>query len=286
MKKILFAAAIAALAISCGKKAPEIAPAKQEAHAGTVEITGTPIQTQLKSGVHVNITQIEFMRDGVYIGQGYEDVKAETPIHYFSGTFTVNGEEFILSGDFSCKIKVNGKDITFTLPGSEVTSSGTFTETPPPTTDIEKALFVNWKISQLEVAIDRPSISHKFTGAQASNMGTIAEFVNANQKQVELDVETFQKYVISTISLSSKSVVINFTDPQIEPITGKWLGSGISITNQTFKYKLNAEMDGKLFEAEASGSFTFSSDFNTVTITLNVESNEMNGKIIITATKA
>lgn len=290
MKKILFVAAIAAAAISCGnnKTAPEVPAAKQEAHAGVVEITGTPVETRLQSGSSICIQKIEFMRDGQYVGQGYENLKGDVPTHYFSGTYTVNGEEFHLTGDFSCKIKVNGQEITFTLPSSSdpIVSSGSFTETPPPTTDAEKALFVNWKLTKLEVLIEKPSVKHKFSGEDASKLGVIADFINKNQSEVELDLETFNKYVISTISLSPKSVVVNFTNPAIEPIVGTWLGSGIDITKQTFKYKLDAEMDGKLFNAEATGSFAFDSSFTTVTITLNVESNEMNGKIVITAAKA
>lgn len=289
MKKILLAAAAALAVISCGNKGGvEIAPARQESNAGVIKVTGKPVEASLKSGVKIQIQKIEFMREGEYVGQGVEVAKATGDTHYFSGTFTKVGDDFQLGGDFSGKINVNGNKITFSLTGEEpTTTDGGFTQTPPPTDPTEQALFVNWKISMLEVIIDKPSVKHKFTGADASNLGAIAKYINDNQSEVKLDLDLFNQYVISTISLSQapeKTIKVSFADPKVEPIVGTW--SGLNLTQQSFTYKLDAQLDGQLFTAEASGSFAFSNDYKTVTITLNVKSDDMNGKISITANKA
>lgn len=291
MKKILIAAVAALAAISCGngsKNNAEVPAAKQEANAGVVNITGTPVETNLKSGVQIQIQKIEFMREGEYVGTGIEVLKGTAPTHYFSGTYTKSGDVFHLSGDFNGTVTVNGNQITFDpSDGDPTTTEGGFTQTPAPTNPLEQALFVNWKISVLEAVIERPSVKHKFTGKDASDLGAIAAFINANQSQVVLDMDVYSKYVISTISLSpapEKTVKVSFADPQIEPIVGTW--SGLDLTKQSFSYKLDADVDGTLFTAEANGSFAFSADFNTVTITLNVTSEEMSGKIVITAVRA
>lgn len=288
MKKILYSVAAALAVVACGgKNNVEVPAAKQEAHACVVEVTGTPVETRLPSGYTIAIQKIEFMRDGYYLGQGIEILKSDASVHYFSGTYTVSGEEYHLSGDFSGNVKIEDTNLTFKPAGEDpVVTSGTHTVTTPPTNPVEQALFVNWKIKSLEAVIDRPAVKHKFIGSDASDLGAIASYINEKQSQVQLDLETFSKYIISTICLSPNSVMVNFTDQTIEPIIGNWQGSGIDITTQTFKYKLNAELDGKLFQTEASGSFAFNSDFTTVTITLEVESEDLSGKIIITADKA
>lgn len=291
MKKILIAAVAVLAAISCGngsKTTAEVPAAKQEANAGVVKITGSPIQTQLKSGTEIQIQKIEFMREGEYVGQGVEVAKAGGNTHYFSGTYTKSGLVFHLTGDFNGTVTVDDNKITFKPEGGESSSTeGNFTQTPPPANPLEQALFVNWKITVLEAIIERPSVKHKFSGNDANNLGTIAKFINDNQNQVVLDLNVFNKYVIKTISLSpapEKTVKISFANPEVEPIVGTW--SGLDLTKQQFSYKLDAQLDDEqLFTAETNGSFEFSSDYKTVVITLNVSSEQMKGQIVITAVR-
>ena len=292
MKKYLILSCIALAALwSCGNKnstepAGEPAAASQEAHAGVLEITSHDLVVNLEYGDAI-VSKIEFMRDGQYVGIAEHVAKAVLNPQYFAGTFTFSEGMYHLSGSIKGTLKVdNNAQITYTPSvGQTITSGGSFTPSTPPTNPVEKALFVSWKPTALQLAIDTPDVEHIFVGQEACQLGKIAKFINDNQDAVDLDVEEYSKYVIKSISLSpapEKTVAVSFENTQLDPVYGKW--TNINFQTLSFSYEIESDLvSDDLFQTEADGSFSFSSDYSTITVTVKVDSEELNGKIILTA---
>ena len=294
MKKYLILSCIALATLwSCGNKnstepAGEPAAASQEAHAGVLEITSHDLVVNLEYGDAI-VSKIEFMRDGQYVGIAEHVAKAVLNPQYFAGTFTFSEGMYHLSGSIKGTLKVdNNAQITYTPSvGQTITSGGSFTPSTPPTNPVEKALFVSWKPTALQLAIDTPDVEHIFVGQEACQLGKIAKFINDNQDAVDLDVEEYSKYVIKSISLSpapEKTVAVSFENTQLDPVYGKW--TNINFQTLSFSYEIESDLvSDELFQATAGGSFNFDSSFNTLTVSIKVKSDELDGVVVITAVR-
>lgn len=306
--KVLSLFAIASLAVvSCGpqnKENPHGTPTKDpapvvnEANAGIITLdseAGKDVVLSLKDKnnelLEFNLLDVEFFRAGTFLGKGLivslppkSDIalrKSSGSKIYFSGTFSKTGSVYKLSGDVAAEIKVDGNNISVTFGGKTVTVSGGFQQATPPANNFLKGLCVSWKITQLEAAITSPDVQHKFNNNDACNLKTIAHYINS--KGGKLDENAFEDYVIASINVNAdpKTIVVNFEKKGVEPVVGQW--SNLNITDGKFKYHLETQLSGKLFKGDADGVISFNDDYSVVTISLDVTSNELNGKVILTA---
>ena len=292
MKKYLILSCIALATLwSCGNKngtepAGEPAAASQEAHAGVLEITSHDLVVNLEYGDAI-VSKIEFMRDGQYVGIAEHVAKAVLNPQYFAGTFTFSEGMYHLSGSIKGTLKVdNNAQITYTPPvGATITSGGSFTPSIPPTNSIEKALFVSWKPIKIQVEIEKPRMRTKFENEKARQLGEIAKFINDNQDLFELDEEEYSKYVIKSISLSpapEKTVAVSFENTQLDPVYGKW--TNINFDTLSFSYEIESDLvSDELFQTTAGGSFNFDGFYKTLTVSIRVKSDELDGMVIVTA---
>lgn len=305
MKKVLTFLAIASLvAVSCGGNknnpenevpAGEPAPAIQEANAGTLQFDpngndALVIDFEKNNLKGLKITELDFFRGGSYLGKGYPSepgAKAEIPYVYFSGTFTMENGMYKLFGDAKFTLKIEGNKITATVGGKTVTVNGSFTGSKAPTTTLEKALCVSWKLSSLEAVIASPSFKHKWTGAEACDLKGVAQYINEHST-TKLNEAAFEGYKIESINVNAdpKTIAVVFVkdgvEPDPDPIVGNW--SNLNIQNGTFKYHLETQLQGKLFKGDAEGKIEFKSNYTQAIVTLDVTSttNNLSGQVILT----
>lgn len=296
--KVLSIFAIASLAVvSCGpqnKNNPtstkDPAPAAQEANAGKMVfdpngndalILSRPDKSDPNLKEDINVVELEFFRAGAFLGKALPIVKAVADPIYFSGTFSKVGNVYKLLGDIKVDLEVkgNGKVEATKEGGEKVTVTGSYTPSSAPTNNFEKGLCVSWTISQIEAAIDSPKVEHKWSGTDACDLKGIAAYINQHGGKLNLDA--FEGYVIESIDVnaSPKTIVVNFKGAN--PVVGEW--SNLNISNGSFKYHLETQLSGKLFKGDADGTIQFNDDYSMVTISLDVTSNELNGKVILTA---
>lgn len=289
--------AIASLAIvACGPKNKENitpvdpAPAAQENNAGLMvfDPSGNEALTLSRTNEQgqkedVDVEELQLFRGGAFLGKGkVRPTKGELPTVYFSGTYIKVGNTYKLTGDVTVEIEVKSNNtISVTVGGSTVTVTGSYKPSTAPTSGIEKALCVSWKLTQVEAAIASPKVEHKWTGAAACDLKGIATYIN--QHGGNLKVDAFEDYVIKSIDVNAdpKTIVVSFEKEGVQPVVGQW--SNLNINSGTFKYHLETEISGKLFKGDADGVITFNADYTEVNIALDVTSNELNGKVILTA---
>lgn len=288
-------AVAALLSVSCTNKkdvpSGEPAPAAQEDNAGLLTIDNQDNVPVIISGQEddVDLESIEFMRGGAYSGKGRVPAsKALAPGDpvYFGGTFTFKDGVYTLKGALAGTIKVDGNKLSINLGGKTYDNiQGSFTKTPAPSNNIEKALCVSWKITSLEASLEKPAAKHKWTGAEACNLKAIAEYIN--EKGGDLDADALKDYVIKSISISPApkyTILVDFEKSGIAPVVGTW--NAATISNGTFTYSMVTGMSGEFFQTNASGKFSFSADYKTVTLTVNIAStyDDLKGTVILTCT--
>lgn len=283
MKKIFSFAAICALLVACnGNKGDEpVVDFPQGNNAGKASFA-------LESQPFVNgnkISSIDHYGNGSYKGVGYASAPLQTKgvaEKTFIGRFTVTGDVYSYTGDLKggSMVKQPGGVVSFTgTDGNK--SNGNFSGFTIPS-DPSSAILcgAHWKLSSIKATLKGKNVSLNFndkSGINPNDVEKVAEEINA--KGGEIPMDKVSGYYIKAISLnvSPDVVIVEFTNkPSIE---GTW-----KPVNKTFTYSLNADLDGKLFDADAAGTFDFEDNNNTLVLTMNAKaSSSLEGTITIKA---
>lgn len=294
MKKFFSFAAICALLISCGNKdnAEVVVDNPQADDAGLVVLTSNKPNVNVGESV-VQINSINHFSNGSYVAEGWiggalmtKGAIEKTIVGRFiasEGVYTYK------SGDLAGCVLTRLPDNVFEFKnnnGGKTSGGGTFTPSAPVTDPVEVALTgAHWKLSSIDAKVKDKNILVNFNdkdGINPNDVEKVAEYIN--KKGAKIPMEKVQGYYIKSISLNpapANSIIVEF-EGNVKAIEGTWTPN---IKGKTFEYKLNANLDGQLFDAEASGKFDFENNYKTLVLTMNAKSDSGIADIIIKAKK-
>lgn len=280
MKKVFFAVALALpVLFACGNKTvkddPIVSP-KLADYAVDLKLEKAVAIPLPLSGTKepVQVTDINFFRGGRYMFTGTKvESKANDSILYFSGTYTTaDGKTYTCSGDFSGNVDLSGA--TLTINGETVNVN----VTKPSVTagSMEDFIFRSWKVSVIELALDSPNIKQRITCSGNSNVSEAVKVANQASPGL-LDADKLAGYDVKEISLNPGKIMVSFTG---QPT---YAGS-LNASATSFSYNFTETFTGNFINGNASG--TLQKDGNNLVATLNVKTDKLTGKMIITLAQA
>ncbi len=211
----------------------------------------------LKDG---DIKYIEFTESGRYIMEKVV-TKAEESV-FFTGTFTVNGTTYTLSGDFKGTVEVSGTGANVSVTVSEdgqaaVTVSA---EAEEPTSD--DTVFRTWSIDNLRIKVsggDLDAAGVSYTTKKGADLDEIAQYLKDNG--VNFDAEEYKGYNIKTITVSGcGGFIVEFTGAEA------YVGSS-NVSSASFSYDFTVGTGGSnLINAKGDGSISYVKDICVLTL--------------------
>lgn len=211
----------------------------------------------LKDG---DIKSIEFTESGRYIMEKVV-TKAEESV-FFTGTFTVNGTTYTLSGDFKGTVEVSGTGSNVTVTVSEdgqaaVTVSA---EAEEPTSD--DTVFRTWTIDNLRIKVtggDLKDAGVSYTTSNGADLDEIAQYLKDNG--VNFNAEEYKGYNIKTITVSGcGGFIVEFTGAEA------YVGSS-NVSSTSFSYDFTVGTGGSnLINAKGNGSIGYVKDICVLTL--------------------
>ena len=211
----------------------------------------------LKDG---DIKSIEFTESGRYIMEKVV-TKAEESV-FFTGTFTVNGTTYTLSGDFKGTVEVSGTGTNVTVTVSEdgqaaVTVSA---EAEEPTSD--DTVFRTWTIDNLRIKVtggDLDAAGVSYTTKKGADLAEIAQYLKDNG--VNFNAEEYKGYNIKTITVSGcGGFIVEFTGAEA------YVGSS-NVSSASFSYDFTVGTGGSnLINAKGNGSIGYVKDICVLTL--------------------
>ena len=300
MKKILSFAAFCALLVSCGGNNAEttIQNFPEQKVAGKTEFVENqepelPLQDY---ETNIIVTSIEHMGNGTYLAEGYETAKALHRI-VVTGRFSseIDGStttiKYLTGPLAGITLVKENSSYHFTYSGGDVTAPGTFTPTPTPTDPVLAALCgARWKFSYIEAKVPSHNVSLSFNADSPNSINPndvekIAQYINEKAESEVIPMKSVSGYYVKSISLSPAepdyTICVEFENGK-EPVKGSWTPT---IKEKTFEYHLDQELDGKLFEADANGTFDFENNYNTLVLKMTAKAEAEVADIIIKAKK-
>lgn len=258
MKKSLFLLALSALMIpafiACNKDdSKDENAAKFEAP----KFQKSAQKLTLKDG---DIKSIEFTESGRYIMEKVV-TKAEESV-FFTGTFTVNGTTYTLSGDFKGTVEVSGTGANVSVTVSEdgqaaVTVSA---EAEEPASD--DTVFRTWTIDNLRIKVtggDLDAAGVSYTTKKGADLDEIAQYLKDNG--VNFNAEEYKGYNIKTITVSGcGGFIVEFTGAEA------YVGSS-NVSSASFSYDFTVGTGGSnLINAKGNGSIGYVKDICVLTL--------------------
>lgn len=211
----------------------------------------------LKDG---DIKSIEFTESGRYIMEKVV-TKAEESV-FFTGTFTVNGTTYTLSGDFKGTVEVSGTGANVSVTVSEdgqaaVTVSA---EAEEPASD--DTVFRTWTIDNLRIKVtggDLDAAGVSYTTKKGADLDEIAQYLKDNG--VNFDAEEYKGYNIKTITVSGcGGFIVEFTGAEA------YVGSS-NVSSASFSYDFTVGTGGSnLINAKGNGSIGYVKDICVLTL--------------------
>lgn len=211
----------------------------------------------LKDG---DIKSIEFTESGRYIMEKVV-TKAEESV-FFTGTFTVNGTTYTLSGDFKGTVEVSGTGTNVTVTVSEdgqaaVTVSA---EAEEPASD--DTVFRTWTIDNLRIKVtggDLKDAGVSYTTSNGADLDEIAQYLKDNG--VNFNAEEYKGYNIKTITVSGcGGFIVEFTGAEA------YVGSS-NVSSTSFSYDFTVGTGGSnLINAKGNGSIGYVKDICVLTL--------------------
>ena len=211
----------------------------------------------LKDG---DIKSIEFTESGRYIMEKVV-TKAEESV-FFTGTFTVNGTTYTLSGDFKGTVEVSGTGANVSVTVSEdgqaaVTVSA---EAEEPASD--DTVFRTWTIDNLRIKVtggDLDAAGVSYTTKKGADLDEIAQYLKDNG--VNFNAEEYKGYNIKTITVSGcGGFIVEFTGAEA------YVGSS-NVSSASFSYDFTVGTGGSnLINAKGNGSIGYVKDICVLTL--------------------
>ncbi len=245
MKKVLFLSLTLPLLFACNKADDSTSfdtPTYAEASAKVV--INEPLNLSIGND-EVVLQEINFMRSGRYVIEGIAAPSKSVDEKYYGyGTFTVNGNTYTLSGDVKLTVTVGDK--TITVSGNTVSATTTHTEIPAGGT--QDNISRTWKL-------DHVILEFKALGGRAryTSISGIVDDIVAHKIDIDADMKArILEHEIKEITVDAGVICVSFT--KAAPFKGTFnIGNG---TTFTYSFK-GTDMEGDLFEAEASGKVEF-----------------------------
>ena len=238
MKKILLAVSFAALLLSCGKP---ISTDNTFENPRFVQYAG---QLVPQGG---SLQYAELTESGLYVAAmpgGTKGGPVGEILDYFTGSYTVSGEEYNLGGFGTLKFANTSSgevDLTDTFGGKTETVKAKLTKAT--TTGV---IYRSWTVDKTRVSITNGlTASSEFAGC---NFREIADFFRSNGYKIEDDIPTGHR--LSSVSVTaSGSLLLVYADGDVD------LGS-CQISGSSLNYQWNEEGMGYSFET-GKASFGF-----------------------------
>ncbi len=285
MKKVLlFCAAAAALVLSasCNKggsdsgSAVVLPAAKYTAEAKKLLL-------DKNSSSNPGIEFIEFTESGRYIIchqtvlQGAPTaVKAETPVSFLHGTYTVNNNVYTLKGAVEGTITITGNQVTINLGKENVVV--TYNEADKyPANDFYTTIARAWNVDKTDISVNFDGKSSVGVVKNGCDIPAILKELES-KANVDLKDEDFAGYVVSEINFTmSKTIEITFTGSPVRmPVAGP-----ITISeNGHLSYELTGSNGVEVLSGSATGNFNLNPGLgnNQIMLTLNTEISNKSGK--------
>jgi hypothetical protein len=277
MKKVLlFCAAAAALLLSasCNKGADNkevvLPAAKYKAEAKKLNL--------LDSNQNPGYKSVEFTESGRYIIckqallGGAAAVKAETPVTYLHGTYTVNNNVYTLS-NFGTITVIDGQ-ITINLSdGDNIVLNYTEAEKYPEN-DFYTTIARAWKVDKTDISVNFDGKSAVGVVKNGCDIPAILKELE-EKANVDLKDEDFAGYVVSEINFTmSKTIEIAFTGKA--PVAGALALS----ENGSLSYELTGSNGVEVLSGKANGKFDLNPGLgaNQIMLTLDTELTTKSGK--------
>ena len=277
MKKVLlFCAAAVALLLSasCNKGADNkevvLPAAKYKAEAKKLNL--------LDSNQNPGYKSVEFTESGRYIIckqallGGAAAVKAETPVTYLHGTYTVNNNVYTLS-NFGTITVIDGQ-ITINLSdGDNIVLNYTEAEKYPEN-DFYTTIARAWKVDKTDISVNFDGKSAVGVVKNGCDIPAILKELE-EKANVDLKDEDFAGYVVSEINFTmSKTIEIAFTGKA--PVAGALALS----ENGSLSYELTGSNGVEVLSGKANGKFDLNPGLgaNQIMLTLDTELTTKSGK--------
>lgn len=226
----------------------------------------------LKDG---DIKYIEFTESGRYIMEKVV-TKAEESV-FFTGTFTVNGTTYTLSGDFKGTVEVAGTGANVSVTVSEdgqaaVTVSA---EAEEPTSD--DTVFRTWAIDNLRIKVtggDLDAAGVSYTTKKGADLDEIAQYLKDNG--VNFNAEEYKGYNIKTITVSGcGGFIVEFTGAEA------YVGSS-NVSSASFSYDFTVGTGGSnLINAKGTGSIGYVKDICVLTLNGTIKGNAKEYNVVL-----
>lgn len=207
-----------------------------------------------------DIKSIEFTESGRYIMEKVV-TKADDSV-FITGTFTVNGTTYTLSGDFKGTVEVSGTgtNVTVTVTEDGEAAVTVTADTEEPASD--DTVFRTWTIDNLRIKAtggDLDAAGVSYTTKKGADLDEIAQYLKDNG--VNFNAEEYKGYNIKTITVSGcGGFIVEFTGAEA------YVGSS-NVSSASFSYDFTVGTGGSnLINAKGNGSIGYVKDICVLTL--------------------
>lgn len=264
MKKSVLLLALAAMMLPAF-----VACNKDDSKDDTVEFQAPKFQKSaqkltFKSG---DIKSIEFTESGRYIMEKVVTKAEETVL--ITGTFTVNGSVYTLSGDFNGTVSVSGSgtnvEVTVTESGEAAVTVTASTEAP----ESDEAVYRTWAIDNLRIKVtggDLKDAGVSYTTASGADLDEIAKYLKDNG--VNFNADEYKGYNIKTVTVSGcGGFIVDFTGA--EPYIGN-----CDVNNLRFSYDFTVSGGGNnIINTTGQGTIKYVNEICVLTLNGTIKGN-------------
>lgn len=226
------------------------------------------------------LRRLDFLRDGAYVITADARAVKSDPVQriIYSGTYTVNGNTYTLTGAIEGDITIDGETLSASFIKGSVQVKVEFGDVE--SGSLKDYLYRTWTLSEVEVNLTKPNARKKFPPFTANkNISEIVTFIDQNITGGLKEKETLMQYDIESISFGEGIVLVTFVNKPA--FAGTFDIKGLDGVSGSFSYDLSEVMaKNGLLQEKASGSVTFSG--NTLKLTLNASTEEVSGRLVLT----
>ena len=215
-----------------------------------------------------DIKSIEFTESGRYIMEKVV-TKAEETI-FITGTFTVNGTTYTLSGEFNGTVEVTSVtgatvEVTVTESGEAAVTVTATAEAP----ESDEALYRTWEIDNLRIKVtggDLKDAGVSYTTTKGADLDEIAKYLKDNG--VNFNADEFEGYNIKTITISGcGGFIVDFLGA--DPYVGE-----CDVNNLTFTYDFTVSGGGNnIFNTKGDGNIKYVNEICVLTLNGTIKGN-------------
>lgn len=226
------------------------------------------------------LRRLDFLRDGAYVITADARAVKSDPVQriIYSGTYTVNGNTYTLTGAIEGEITIAGETLSASFIKGSVQVKVEFGDVE--SGSLKDYLYRTWTLSEVEVNLTKPNARKRFPPfTDNKNISEIVTFIDESITGGLKEKEKLMQYDIESISFGEGIVLVTFVNKPA--FAGTFDIKGLDGVSGSFSYDLSEVMaKNGLLQEKASGSVTFSG--NTLKLTLNASTEEVSGRLVLT----